>query len=810
MADQELQRMQELLAQVNREYEQFGRILPQTQQQLNAAKTGIKNFDMQLNLAGNAITAITGAATDYAKAMYNGERGAKAFNKSIDGMATAVQAASAALALLVPGGVLIKGVIAGLGYLAGEAMKAGKVIGEQADMTFKAYQDLAASGAAAGDGMNGVFEGLQKMGLGVQEAAGYVRLFNENAETMAQFGGTVSRGRKQFENTVEQMKPFRKELQALGLNQEAQNEVAMAYVRIQNRLNMSTRDNTNITGSAAVAFAKEMDQLTKVTGMSRKQQEDVLERAMRHQRFAATVDELVAQDRVKEAKQLQLAVRMAAAAGQDLGDAAMDQASGLMDTVAAQKGYMSTQGELNNFIERIKDGQMKDAEAVAQGFQDMTESMKDTRSTMVGSYLLGVGEEFMLQYSTMTNATKIATNKFVEQFNNAGDEIEEQTGKNGKTQEELLANYTRMIISQQETMLAEQKTVQLAVGNFVTQAADAAESTEKLAKAALRAAENLAKLGPSQTYATEGKTAGKYAGALAGGIAGAKLGMAGGTAIAPGVGTAIGGVLGLAGGMAAGYFGGGKLGEITGGMFAKEPAAGAAPAAGTTAPTAKSAMSQLDLKKLGLIIKEGDVQRTGAEISPKLIELAKNIQSIPGFAYFSAMNDKYHQNDKSSKHPQGLALDFVLSQSIKGDRKAGEQIIQQLKSMGASYVRDEYNFPSPGATAPHIHAEVAMAKGGLVTQPTVAMVGERGPEAVMPLSKMFDNFKEMSNNTQESIEGLGKEFKDAVTQNMSELTRQNNDALAAGFEAMINEIRSLVSVNKSGVEIQERLLRLQS
>lgn len=808
MADQELQRMQELLAQVNREYEQFGRILPQTQQQLNAANTGIKNFDMQLNLAGNAITAITGAATDYAKAMYSGERGAKAFNKSIDGMATAVQAASAALALLVPGGVLIKGLVAGIGYLAGEAMKAGKVIGEQADMTFKAYQDLAASGAAAGDGMNGVFEGLQKLGLGVQEAAGFVRLFNENAETMAQFGGTVSRGRKQFENTVEQMKPFRQELQALGLSQEAQNEAAMAYVRIQNRLNMSTRDNTNITGSAAVAFAKEMDQLTKVTGLSRKQQEDVLERAQRNQRFAATVDELVAQGRTKEAKQLQLAVRMAAAAGQDLADAAADQASGVMDTVAAQKGYMSTQGELNAFIERIKDGQYKDAEAVAQGFQDMTESMKDTRSTMVGSYLLGVGEEFMLQYSTMTNATKVATNNFVEQFKNAGDEIAEQTGKNGKTQEQLLADYTRMIIAQQETMLAEQKTVQLAVGNFVKQAADAAEASEKLAKAALRAAENLAKLGPSQTYATEGKTAGKYTGALAGGIAGAKLGMAGGTAIAPGVGTAIGGVLGLVGGMAAGYFGGGKLGEIAGGMFAKEPAPGAAP--GTAAPTAKSVMSQLDLKKLGLKIKEGDVQRSGGEISPKLIELAKNIQNLPGFAYFSAINDNYHKNDSSSKHPQGLALDFVLSQSIKGDRKAGEQIIQQLKSMGASYVRDEYNNPSSRATAPHIHAEVAMAKGGLVTQPTVAMVGERGPEAVMPLNKMFDNFKEMSNNTQESIEGLGREFKDAVTQNMSELTRQNKDALAAGFEAMINEIRSLVSVNKSGVEIQERLLRLQS
>ena len=39
--------------------------------------------------------------------------------------------------------------------------------------------------------------------------------------------------------------------------------------------------------------------------------------------------------------------------------------------------------------------------------------------------------------------------------------------------------------------------------------------------------------------------------------------------------------------------------------------------------------------------------------------------------------------------------------------------------------------------------DVAMAEGGIVDSPTNALIGEAGPEAVVPLDKMFDKFDEM-------------------------------------------------------------------
>lgn len=850
MADQELQRMQELLAQVNREYEQMGRVLPQTQQQMSSAASGVRNLDMQMDLAGTAIKAVAGAATDYAKAMYNGERGAKAFNRSIDQMATAVQAAGAALALLIPGGPLIKAVVAGLGYVAGEAMKAGKVIGEQADATFDTYQKLAESGALAGDGMNGVFDGLQKMGLGVQEAASYIGLFNQNAQTMAQFGSTVGRGRKIFENTVAEMQPFRQQLQALGLSQEAQNDATMTFVKIQNRLNSQTRDNTAITGAAAVAYIKEMDALTKITGMSRKQQEEALEQAMRHQRFGAMIDDLMAQGREKEAKQLQLALRVAASQGQDFADALMDSATGFIDSQAAQKGFMSSQGELQHVVDRITSGQIQNNDELAANMQGLFSAIKRTTDDMRDTYKLGIGEEFMLSYATAANVTKTATNNFSEAFVKAQDEISAQVGENGKKQEELLADYTRMIVAQQETMLAEQKLVQMATGTYINASANAAEAAEKLAKAALDAAEGLKEMGlganatktqiqaqDDANWESATKTE-KLQSSFARGVEMAGRGIAN----------------------TAGIFND-KVEELIDELVDKaervrvekesqylmeqgrfvqaqvpSPDAdgivrprGPVPMAADAAPT-----SQQDLKQLGLKIKQGDVQKEGAGVSMKLLQLAREIQTkIPGFSYFSGFNDQYHQeNAPSSRHTAGLALDFTVAQPPSPEQ--GRKIAAELKKLGASYVIDEYNNPSAKSTGGHFHVEVALAKGGLVQQPTVALVGEKGPEAVVPLNRMFTEFDRMLNVSQSSIKdstdeirltldralselqpndtptATGVDMQDVVTQAMSRMTRENNAAITGGFEALIAEVRNLVGVNKNVVDIQEKILRMQS
>jgi hypothetical protein len=169
--------------------------------------------------------------------------------------------------------------------------------------------------------------------------------------------------------------------------------------------------------------------------------------------------------------------------------------------------------------------------------------------------------------------------------------------------------------------------------------------------------------------------------------------------------------------------------------------------------------SQSDLSKMGLNIKAGDVQAEGAGISPNLIEMAKAIQAgVPGFGYFSAFNDKFH-NEKasSSKHTKGLAADFTVTD--KPDRETGANIVSWLKSMGASLAIDEYNNPSSKATAGHFHVEIpAFADGGDIPAGQLGIAGENGkpelitgPASVTPNNDIMGAFNVMNGLLAQSV-----------------------------------------------------------
>lgn len=191
--------------------------------------------------------------------------------------------------------------------------------------------------------------------------------------------------------------------------------------------------------------------------------------------------------------------------------------------------------------------------------------------------------------------------------------------------------------------------------------------------------------------------------------------------------------------------------------------------------------SQEDLAKMGLRIKQGDVQADNATISPKLIELATKIQnSLPDFAYFSGFNDRFHQEKSpSSTHTKGLAADFALTSPPSKER--GQEIVSMLKSMGASVVIDEYNNPSRNATAGHIHVQIPEFElGGLVKGPDSGYMARlHGTEAVIPLDNNQGNFIEM--------------FEEIAVN-----TRSTNMLL-----------EELVRSQKNSVDVQSKILRAQ-
>ena len=130
-----------------------------------------------------------------------------------------------------------------------------------------------------------------------------------------------------------------------------------------------------------------------------------------------------------------------------------------------------------------------------------------------------------------------------------------------------------------------------------------------------------------------------------------------------------------------------------------------------TAPS-KEKHSAATLKKMGLPLKEGDVHADGKELDTKLIEIAKKAKdTIPGFSTITAFNDNFHNEPgrRKSLHTEGKAFDFKLN--YKPTIEQGKEVAKMLKDMGAGYVLDEYNFPSPGSTGGHFHAQLARDGG---------------------------------------------------------------------------------------------------
>jgi hypothetical protein len=134
----------------------------------------------------------------------------------------------------------------------------------------------------------------------------------------------------------------------------------------------------------------------------------------------------------------------------------------------------------------------------------------------------------------------------------------------------------------------------------------------------------------------------------------------------------------------------------------------------------------------GLPIKAGAT--SGGEHTDALASLAQRIYKELGgdIVQFTGLNDGYAR-DKNSKHPQGRALDFTISDASKS-----AQIAALVRGMpGVSYVQDEYLNPSPRSSGNHIHAEVSAANGAILSGP---MSGYRpnltmhGTEAIVPLN----------------------------------------------------------------------------
>lgn len=247
----------------------------------------------RLTSVGASLKEIGNSAAGLAGGLARGETKFTSLNPIIDGFANA--AAKAAQAIPVFGGLF-----AGAIKMAAEL---AKVLNERLQTAIDTFQELSAVGALTVRGMTGVQEQFIRSGMSLE---GFRRTVIANADILSRFGGTVGRGAEEFSRIVGAIVDDREgmgdELRRLGFSADAIGEAAAGFVEQQTRLGLAQGRSTQELARGAANYARELDTLTKLTGMQREAVQKQQQAALSESRFRAKYSKMVDEGRGTEAK----------------------------------------------------------------------------------------------------------------------------------------------------------------------------------------------------------------------------------------------------------------------------------------------------------------------------------------------------------------------------------------------------------------------------------------------------------------------------------------------------------------------------
>jgi len=411
MTEEELARMSAQIELTTEALSKFtGAMYGATPEQLAASKAdkdaakAAAQFQARLDTATAAVGALAGVFVNYNKEVYKSGNANKAAAASIESMGEAAKYAGAFLALLVPGGPLVKAAVAGLGLLASELIKSGKLIAEQTDEIYKAYQDMAKAGAAGAGGMQDVFDSLQKVGMGTEKFGAYIKLVNENANDLAVFGGSVNKGRKIFENTMSSLSTEQRvQMEQMGLDREAQATATMAYIKQQRLLTQGTKSQMDTSSAAVMKYIQETDTLTRLTGLNRQEQEKLHDDAMRNEAYNATMQEIRETQGEEGVRRVQEAAAMAQKAGPETFKQFQASLSGFVGSSnEAQQAFMATGGKIAEVTDALRSGQVKNTKETAVAMNGLFKAYGETAQQFRGqAKMMNYGPTFGSYYEAV-------------------------------------------------------------------------------------------------------------------------------------------------------------------------------------------------------------------------------------------------------------------------------------------------------------------------------------------------------------------------------------------------------------------------
>lgn len=552
-----------------------------------------------------------GGVAKFGAAVGKGETELKAFNGIIDTATGLV--GSMAKAIPVVGDAL-----AGLAKGVGDA---AKMAVDALDNTAKSFVEIGKVGGLTAKGMSGVREQFIRSGLSLQS---FQKQVVENAEALAQFRGLTGEGASDFASIVGDLTQGTDDsLRRLGLNAEEIAGTTAAFVKQQTVLgraqNMSNKD----LAAGTREYAKELDLISKITGQNRAAMQQQQEAALSENKFRAVYEQMMANGQDKAAKALMGFQTVISGLDKEAGQGLRDLSSGVADTAAGRKLLISTNGAAQDIIDRLKTGQIDQAQAQIELKNAISGNIETMREQ--GQYNKDAGETFI----QLSAAYKIQRAQF-DKYGNVIQEAKDQQAAQAAGADEM----TNSTVKAQKGLEAMSQQLNLLGFTLLPKSAEVVAAFTTVMVKAITGVNNA--LGIST-----GPVGAKSAGDEAAKKAGAE---------------------------GKGFFG--RMGARFGAEFKSMRGQAAQ----------EQAVAQSGNPYAGLPIKQEE-STAGGEATEGILKLARDIHSKYGadIKYFSAFNDLSHDN--KSAHTKGRAFDLVLNNSDKYP-----EVEAALSSMGAQVI----------------------------------------------------------------------------------------------------------------------------
>lgn len=243
--------------------------------EMGDAVKGVKNYTATLN---NSLKQLGQASQQAAVDIANGAKGTSVFNNSIESAGGAVATVASQFGVLGKGIGLVINALTGL----------FTAVNKQSDALYGSFQQLSRTGAVGAEGMNDVFQNMKRFGYTINELDRMGSALAENSKDFATFAGTAATGTKNVANMVLGLEDVRAKLFNLGLSVDDIVRGAAGYYRQMAR----TGRVSEATSAGALAYIKELETLTRLTGLQRKELEDQREAAEDIDQFYAALLEM--------------------------------------------------------------------------------------------------------------------------------------------------------------------------------------------------------------------------------------------------------------------------------------------------------------------------------------------------------------------------------------------------------------------------------------------------------------------------------------------------------------------------------------